>query len=234
LIDENTIHLSEDLECLYKVTAKDRNAKDDDVFLTHDVTDRTNEGIREEMRLVASGQVDEVKGVISVSPFFCLLWFNLVFGLCGDYMHAVLLGVTKAVTGFFLDSSNKDENFYIGLKFKEVDDRLLKIIPPTSVSWRPRSLKERAHWKANEWRMWLLLYSLPCLQGALKPAYLKHHCLLVTAIFILLGDHITKYDLKSAATYLMIYVYDFQKLYGKRHMSFNVHLLLHFGRFVKM
>ena len=157
------------------------------------------------MRLVASDEVDEVKGVISVSPFFCLLWFNLVFGLFGDYMHAVLLGVTKAVTSLFLDSSNKDENFYIGLKLEEVDDRLLKITPPTSVSWRPRLLKERAHWKANEWRMWISFYSLPCLQGILKPAYLKHHCLLVTAIFILSGDHITKSDLKSAATYRVIH-----------------------------
>lgn len=72
-----------------------------------------------------------------------------------------------------------------------------------------------------------------CLQGILKAPYLKHPCLLVTAIFILSQDLITKQDLDLASNYLLVYVLDFQRLYGEKHMTFNVHVLLHKPKCVK-
>jgi len=82
-----------------------------------------------------------------------MLWFDLVFGFAVDYMHAVLPGVCKFMTQMLLNSTNKDKEFYIGLDIDRINKRLLKITPPSSVSWFPRSLKDRAYWKANEWKL---------------------------------------------------------------------------------
>lgn len=176
IIDLNPtgISMTDEFQFVYEVTRKNPKIRDRDVRETLLVEDRTNESIRSEMKRVAVGGTEE-RGVLSISPFFPLFWFDLVFGFAVDWMHCVLIGVCKFVTNdLFLDSANKDEEYYVGLRINEINERLLKITPPSSVSWFPRSLKERAQWKANEWRMWLLFYSVVCLRGILKAPYLKH------------------------------------------------------------
>jgi len=224
-------------EPLYTVNEKviDPETKEEKE-VTHRVVDRTNAGIRQDMEEVASHPDPNysIRGVKGVSPLIALPTFDLVFGFSLDYLHAVLIGVTKLVAGFWLDSTSHNEDYYIGLSVSVVDDRLKTITPPStgSLSRRPRSLKDRALWKANEWRAWLLFYSLVCLKGILKPTYYKHHCLLVTAISIFLKEAIPKAELEQAAQCLFLYVYDFQTLYKEIHMNFNVHLLLHFPKHV--
>lgn len=200
------------------------------------VDDRTNDKIRHDMELAEArrnvrGEGD-VKGVRGKSVLFRLFFFDLVFGFAVDYLHAVLLGVTKHVTGLWLDSTSKDELYYIGLRINNVDERLLKIKPPVSISRRPRSLTERCHWKGNEWRSWLLYYSLPCLKGILPSRYLRHHCLLVSSVHLLLQEKISIQDLTDATYYLGSYCVQFCVLYGESLVFFNVHLLLHLGKCV--
>ena len=51
---------------------------------------------------------------------------------------------------------------------------------------------------ANEFRAWLLHYSIPVLRGILPSVYLNHHCLLAWAIFTLLGDEISIEDVNKS------------------------------------
>ncbi|KYN20119.1 hypothetical protein ALC57_07547 [Trachymyrmex cornetzi] len=176
----------------------------------------------------------EVRGVKGVSPVAVISEFNLVHGFVLDYMHCVLLGVIRLVTGLWLDSTSHKEKYYIGLKRHEIDNRLLAIRPPSSFPRLPRSLKERSFWKANEWRTWLLYYSLPCLKNILPLKYYKHHCLLVSAIYTFLRNKISISDIDNTTWNLVQYVTEFQKLYGPQNMTFNVHLLLHLGKTVLM
>ena len=75
---------------------------------------------------------------------------------------------------------------------------------------------------------------MPCLKGILPSRYLRHHCLLVSAVHLLLQDKISRQDLTDATYYLGGYCVQFAVLYTKQKVFFNVHLLLHLGKCVFM
>lgn len=74
---------------------------------------------------------------------------------------------------------------------KVIDLQLLKVKPPNEVRRNPRSLSEKAYWKATEWRAFLLLYSPVVLRGVLSGKFYRHWMLLVNAISILLSSSVT-------------------------------------------
>lgn len=228
--DNSVVNMLQDNSLIYTVTRIEKTTKLKKIY---EVEDRTNESIREDM-LQAEQPGTEIHGVKGVSPIAVLPDFNLVYGFALDYIHCVLLGVIKFVTCLWLDSTSHNERYYIGLKRDDIDNRLCRIRPPSSFPRLPRSLKERAFWKANEWRAWLLYYSLPCLKDILPLKYYMNHCLLVSAIHTLCRQTISVSDLDNATWYLVQYVMNFQKLYGPQNMTFNVYLLLYLGITVLM
>lgn len=206
--------------------------------ITYTVFDRKDEKMREDMIIAEERRALEpdftgYKGLKGKSAMCLLPFFDVSFGFQIDYLHSVLMGCTKHLASFWFDSFYSEEEFSIRDSLAEIDNRLLALTPPTSISRRPRTLKQRADWHGNEWRSWLLYYSLPCLKGFLPNRYLKHHCMLVSAIHTLLKDNISRHDLESATWNLGEYVSDFQNLYTPEEMFFNVHLLLHLGKSVK-
>ena len=101
---------------------------------------------------------------------------------------------------------------------------------------------------------WLLFYSIPVLLGILNLEYIRHLALLVEALWLLLQTSISQEDLTRADKLLVQFCKQFSSLYGtykafcfwctitmpstisllgKKHMSANVHQLLHFTDSVK-
>lgn len=74
----------------------------------------------------------------------------------------------------------------------------MSIKPPHSFTRLPRSLKDRAHWKASEWRHWLLFYSLPCMAKVLPHSFWNHWKLLVEANHILLQEQLSPLQIDRA------------------------------------
>lgn len=149
-------------------------------------------------------------------------------------MHAVLLGVIRQLTELLLN--NSDQPYYIGSPntMRVLENRIKDIKPPHLITRQPRPLAEFKYWKASEWRAWLLFYSLPVLNGVLQPRYVKHLGLLVSAVFLLQNENITFQDINKADNMLFEFVARFQMLYGEVSMTFNVHLLTHFAKSVKL
>lgn len=79
----------------------------------------------------------------------------------------------------------------------------------------------------------MLYYAVPCLKGTLKDVYLKHFALLSEAIFIFLKTSISATEFNKASKKLKVFVTQFQNLYGKENMMYNVHLLKHLAQCVK-
>ncbi|KAK3925612.1 Bifunctional protein Aas [Frankliniella fusca] len=233
----NDILQLQDFSYNYTETAPDPLDKEN---VRHfEVTDRSNVQIRRDM-VEAENQRNvrgegDIQGVRGVSVLMNIPHFDLVFGFVVDYLHGVLLGVTKHVTSLWMDSTSSGELYYIGWRAEDVDKILLRLKPPTKISRRTRAVSsERCKWHANEWRSWLLYYSLPALRGILPKRYLEHHCLLVSAIQILLQDKISRDDLYDATKYLRVYCTQFSVLYSEPKCFFNVHLLLHLGKCVNL
>ncbi|KAE8745125.1 hypothetical protein FOCC_FOCC008190 [Frankliniella occidentalis] len=208
-----------------------------DEIVQHNVYDRNNEEMRRDMAVAETRRREDpsfqgYRGFRCESAMCYLPFFDVCLGFQIDYMHNSLLGNCDHLAKLWFDSHNKDEPFYLGLKLAQIDQRLLALTPPTCISRRTRTIRQWKDWHANEWRSWLLYYSLPCLKGILPTVYYKHHCVLVSAIHMLLKDDITPEALDTAAEYLADYVNEFQVLYGEEEMFFNVHLLLHLAKSV--
>ena len=76
-------------------------------------------------------------------------------------MVGCLLGVMRRLINLWFSSQNHKSSFYVGNMITIVDRRLLNIKPVSEFSRVPRSLSDRKHWKASEYRSFLLYYSLP-------------------------------------------------------------------------
>lgn len=174
------------------------------------------------------------RGVKGASVLLLLQEFNIVKSFVPDYMHAVLLGVVKTFVEAWFDSSNSSCDWYLGRKVREFDAHLLNIKPTSEVTRTSRSIHDRKQWKASEWRTFLLYTSTVCLQGLLPLRYYKHWHYLIIGIYTLLQNKTNNEQINYAEFCLNKFVSSIPNLYGEHFMKFNVHLLLHLPKHVKM
>lgn len=174
------------------------------------------------------GALEIYKGIKGVSCAVAFDNFNIISGFCIDYMHLVLLGVLKTMLGFWLNTENCAETFYINpMKKRTLNERLLSIRPCYFITRRPTDITKYSSYKANECRG-LLLYFLPvCLKNILAREYYDHFLLLSSAVYILLGTDICPEELHEAESKLRKFVHDYERLYKEMSMVMNVHTLLH-------
>ncbi|XP_064461608.1 uncharacterized protein LOC135385475 [Ornithodoros turicata] len=182
-----------------------------------------NEVVRDMKKATNQGEV--VNGIKGLSAVVQLEGFDVVRGISPDYMHCVLEGVTKQFTEFWLTKCTSEA--YIGGKVNTVNERLSHIHPPIASTRLPRSIDERASWKATEWKFWLLFYCLPCVEGLLPQQFLYHFGLLSEAIFLLLKSTISPEELSRAERLIKQFVKQTEGLYNEAMSTYNVHQLLH-------
>nr|XP_054923017.1 uncharacterized protein LOC126524036 [Dermacentor andersoni] len=161
---------------------------------------RTSDLVLRDMKM-ALDYKDVINGVKGPSALMNLKGLDFVNGQSVECMHCVLQGVTKQLTEAILTSTNSHQRFYVCAPSvaARIESRLLAIKPPHCVTRLPRPLKDRGHWKASEWRQWILFYALPCLDGILHPEYWKHLSRLSEGIHILLQEELGAGDIDRAA-----------------------------------
>ncbi|XP_068757460.1 uncharacterized protein [Montipora capricornis] len=175
-----------------------------------------------------NGIQNSVKGVKGYSWFMFVPKFDIIRGVAIDYMHSTLLGVVKMLLTLWSDKSYKGEPWSVCSRMQEIEERYLKIGPPSCITRLPRSLFANfGHLKASELRTFLLFYSIPCLYGILPEQYFQHYILLVEAIYLLLQDSISPSDIIKASSLLKHFCIRIKELYAARYETFNVHCLLH-------
>ncbi|XP_033126933.1 uncharacterized protein LOC117124703 isoform X2 [Anneissia japonica] len=196
--------------------------------------DREDHEVLQDM-IEAVGEGHIVRGVKGPSPLINMPHFSIVWGFPPDFMHCVLLGVSKQLACLWFESQ-ADSPYYIGSpNIVSRLDRLLKQIKtPMFVARKPRPISERKYWKASEWCNWLLFFLLPCLLGILPNVYLTHVCLLVKGVHVLLRKSVSKEEVNVADNLLFQFVSRMQLLYESSAMTFNVHSLTHLATSVKM
>lgn len=165
--------------------------------------------------------------------FMFLNSFDYVNSCVIDYMHGVCLGVVKTLLTIWFDKKNKNNESSYFEKRNEVNCLLRKITPTIFVSRIPRTLDELPHWKASEFRNFLLYWGLPVLRHILDPDHFAHFCLLVRSIFILSKEGISSQEMQIADAALLLFVENFKELYGDRYFTLNMHQLVHLADCVK-
>lgn len=126
----------------------------------------------------------------ALSPLYILPRFDIV---TIDYMHCLLEGVAKRLLTFWLKAGNP---YYIGRQTTVINERLLSIRLPDTVTRTPRDIT--LLFAASEYRRWILYYALPVLSGVLPRPYLEHLSLFVCSLHILLSSEIKQEMLETA------------------------------------
>lgn len=173
-----------------------------------------------------------VKGVKGPSVVMLLPTCHIIHSFPPEYMHSVLLGVTKLIATLWFDSANNNKDWYLGLKITEFNNKLLAIRPPCEITRVPQSVKNKK-WKANEWKSFLLYYSLICLIDVMPRKYVQHWLLFVYSIYIFSKTKFTDNEFEKAEKALYEFVLNVELLYGKENMNYNVHMMLHLPNYVK-
>lgn len=99
---------------------------------------------------------------------------------------------------------------------------------PSEFHRKPRSLFEIDHFKATEFRTFLLYTGLVVLQGVLKKTLYKNFLNLQCAIYILLSSNADNLEWNSYAKSLLVaFVECIPELYCDEFLIYNVHSLIH-------
>lgn len=162
------------------------------------------------------------------SPFCLLPQLDMVKCFPIDYMHQVLLGVQKKLLYMWV-TEPKGAGRLKAEKVEVINQSLIKLSSqtPNDFARKPRSLKHLPHFKATEFRTFLIYTGKVVLQRVLSPERYAHFLCLSVAITILLNTDLVDLHLGYANELLQHFVYGIEKIYGEKYLVYNVHSLLH-------
>ena len=157
---------------------------------------------------------------------------NCVSGFVLDYMHLVLLGVTRRLIEYW--KGNSPDNVNCRLSQNQItiisnSMTSLRGAMPFDFARQPRSFRHSDRWKATEYRQFLLYTGPIILSDILDDARYRHFMSLSVGLSILLipDEEKRQYYITFARELLTFFVQESVKLYGETFVSYNVHNVLH-------
>lgn len=168
-----------------------------------------------------------VHGIRSKTPLADLTNFDFVKAFVPEYMHSCCQGVIKQFIKLWTDTKYSKKNWYISKQKKAaLNARLLKIKPPYEITRVMASIEDLSVWKASMFRSFCL-YFFPLLEDMLPKLYFKHFSKFSYGLYVLLQEKALIENVKKVGSLLVQFVKEAEILYGKEHISINMHLLTH-------
>ncbi|XP_043461949.1 uncharacterized protein LOC122498329 [Leptopilina heterotoma] len=190
---------------------------------------RNNEDTVKHMEL-ACKRGKAVFGVKNASQLINLIKFDFISGCIPESMH-LISGIAKQFATMWFGNKKKSGLFSKKL-IPDIDSDLCNIKAPNQIVRLTRSFTEKEFWKAREWENWTLFFSIPILQKLLPKNIILHWALLVEAVYLLMKEEITNFEVDLADQLLHQFVSETEIIYTKTAMTFNVHSLLHLAKSV--
>jgi hypothetical protein len=159
---------------------------------------------------------------------------NLIDQFPYEYMHLVCLGVVRKLIKLWLRGDFRvfrlpsQEVEQLSNKLQNLSDCIC-----CEFARKPRSLRELDRWKATEFRQFLLYTGPVVLQNSLPSEHYNLFMCLHCAISILANKDTCLVLNNYAKDLLTYFVQTFGSLYGRKHISYNVHGLIHLSGDVK-
>lgn len=153
------------------------------------------------------------------------LGIGLVSDVVLDYMHLICLGVTRKLLYTWKKGTLR---YRLGRSMQEqISSRLVnfKSCFPSQFNRKPRSLQDLEHWKATEYRSFLLYTGPVALKGIIAKDKYDHFLLLSLATRIVLSDKVKWYN--YAKELFRAFVSQAKDLYSSEFLVYNVHSLIH-------
>lgn len=151
--------------------------------------------------------------------------FRMVSQFPLDSMHLVDLGVVKKFLKLLIKKANvtkMNENVSFVSSFF-----------PSEFCRISRSLDEVSHWKATEFRQFLLYSGIFILKDCISSELYYLFLLLHSGIRLLSSERSFRSEADVAQQMLEYFVAEFSRIFGEELVSFNIHGLLHLSGCVK-
>lgn len=152
---------------------------------------------------------------------------NMVKDFVLDFMHLCCIGIMKSLLTFWLDP---DRGTRLGIKNRRcLSNRMenLRNQVPREFQRRPRSTKTWKHWKATEFRFFLIYGGPLVMKGLLSKIFYMHFLLFHVGCRILCMQKLAT-KLNDVAKLLFHRFFHLtKKLYGKKSQTINFHNLMH-------
>jgi hypothetical protein len=144
-----------------------------------------------------------------------------------DYMDLVCLGVTRKLITLWMHKGPMQTR--LPSKSIHVLSKLLldlKPFIPSEFVRKTRHIQDICRWKATELRLFLLYIGVVVLKDILnKNIYTNFLSLYISMLILLIPDYMCYID--YAESLLDYFVRTFEEMYGRQHVSYNIHGLLH-------
>lgn len=138
-------------------------------------------------------------------------------------MHNIFLGVAKHTVKLW-----KEKKILTMNDFELLQNRVDSMNPPPNLGWIPRKIESSfASFTADEWKHWILVYSLFALHGILPQRHYSSWQYFVEACMLLCQMTITKVEVISAHELLLKFCKTFEDLYGAEKCTPNMHMACH-------
>lgn len=165
---------------------------------------------------------------INVSPLTNLP-IDMIKQFPVDYMHAVLLGVTRKLIAVWMGRKKFRKSVLSFSQWANVSEHIVSFEKywPSDFNRKPRSLADLDRWKATELRHFLLYYGIIITKLYLPKAEYENFCLLFVGITVLIREDLCSRLVDYAKEVLQIWANSTKQVYGKAIMTSNFHCLTH-------
>ena len=159
---------------------------------------------------------------VRFSEFFNLPYFDPIEGHVVDPMHNLLLGTAKRVFCVWIERGLLEDK-----DIDEIDKLANELGKKTELGRTTKSMKLYKTMKAQEWKNWVLVYSLFCLRNVLQRKHFNMWQIFVRACTILLSTSIGKKEVENAHQLLVLFCKTFEQIIGPDYCTPNMHMHLH-------
>ncbi|KAF0732693.1 Uncharacterized protein FWK35_00028767 [Aphis craccivora] len=163
----------------------------------------------------------------TISKLVELPGLDIVSAFPLDYMHLVCLGVTRKLITLWMHKGPMQTRLP-SKSIHALSKSLLDLKPfiPSEFVRKTRHIQDISRWKATELRLFLLYIGVVVLKNILnKNIYTNFMSLYVSMLILLSPDYECYID--YAESLLDYFVRTFEEMYGRQHVSHNIHGLLH-------
>lgn len=142
-----------------------------------------------------------------------------------DYLHLILLGVTKFLLQFWTTGIATYKTKFSALDMKQINEKIMvaRKTQPADINRKCRPLSSLRFWKGTEFRTFLLKVGPAVLENHLTKEAFNHFLALHCAVTICTSKSLLKY----ARHLLNEFVDRFGEIYGDSRFTYKVHMLIH-------
>ena len=160
---------------------------------------------------------------IKYSELLLISELNIIRYHIIDPMHCIFLGLAKHTIQIW-----KDKGILQSTQFSLLQDKVDSIVPPSKIGRIPRKIQcSFMSFTADEWKNWILIYSIFALHGIVTGAHFNCWCLLVSSCCLFCQPIISSTHIERGHTLLVQFCKEFERLYGSDACTPNMHMACH-------